>query len=85
MLTQALLVGFGLAGLLQEKSKKFVGDLKKDRRITDEKSRKAAKDLLKHVEGSRKDFEKLLRRQVQKVIDELNLATKDDLKKLRRR
>jgi polyhydroxyalkanoate synthesis regulator phasin len=71
--------------MTKDKVEKFIGDVKKDRHITKEESRKAVDNLVSRFRVSKQDLTGLLRKQVRAIVKELGLVTKDDLKKLEKK
>lgn len=84
MLLEALMLGFGLMDVTKEKVEEQIEKVRKDKNITKEAGKRAVEDLLKKlkIHKSRKEIENIIRTTVKKAVDELGLATKDDLKKL---
>ena len=60
-------------------------DVKRDHNVTKSESKKMVDRLFKTVKDNRGDFEKFLRNQAKKVIDELDLATKKDLRNFKKK
>ena len=85
VITQALLLGFGLMDVTSSRVGKIIKDVKKDRNITDARSRKVANDFLKGLEKSRKDVDTVIRKHIKRAIKDLDIATKQDIERLRKR
>src|SRR3989338_2106387 len=84
-LSKALLLGFGLADVTKDKVEKFVREIKRDYKVTPQESKKVVDQMFKAIDENRKDFEKFLRSQVKKVVNELDLATKEDLRRFKKK
>lgn len=80
---EPLALGLGLMDLTRDKLKKLVKDVQKD--ITEKDKKKAVDRMVKLARQTKTDAEKMIRGQIKRVIDELGLATKDDIKKLKRK
>lgn len=78
---QALLLGFGLMDLSKEKVSKIVEDIKKDQDITKDEAHKAVDDLFANVEKNRKEVDETMRKHVSRMVIQMGLVTKEDLKK----
>ncbi|KKQ85959.1 MAG: hypothetical protein UT09_C0042G0001 [Parcubacteria group bacterium GW2011_GWF2_38_8] len=76
IITQALLLGFGLMDITKEKIEKGIKELKKNRNIGKKETEKVAKDFLKNIDKNREEVKKIINKQVKRVIDELGLAVK---------
>ena len=85
VITEALLLGFGLMDVSREKMEKAVKELKKDRNITKSESRKAVDDFMDKVSDSREDMQEMLRKHVRNIVDEMGIATKKERKTKKRR
>ena len=85
LITEALLLGFGLMDISTNKVEKMIKDVKRGRGITKEKSKKAAKDFIKGLEKSRKDIDAVVKRHLRKIVKDLDIATKSDLRRSRRK
>jgi len=81
---KAFLLGIGVVALTKEKAESFVKELKEEEKITPEEGKKLVNDMLKKSEEYGKKVRKEVRKQVEKVIDEMGVATKSDLEKLRK-
>ena len=85
LLTQALLLGFGLMDVTKEKIEKSIKELKKDRNISGKEAEKIAKDFLNSLDENKEEVQKIIRKQIRRVVDELGLATKDDIEHLKKK
>jgi polyhydroxyalkanoate synthesis regulator phasin len=71
LLAQALLIGFGLMDVTKKKAKTNLEEFKKRKNINDKDAEKAAKDFLRLMEKGKKDAKKILREQVEKIIEDI--------------
>lgn len=85
LLTQALLLGFGLMDVTKEKIEKSIKELKKGKNISGKEAEKVAKDFLDNVNKNKEEISKIIRKQIRRVVDELGLVTKDDIKHLKKK
>lgn len=85
LLTQALLLGFGLMDVTKEKIEKIIKEFKKDKNISGKEAEKVAKDFLNSLDENKEEVQKIIRKQIRRVVDELGLATKDDIKHLKKK
>jgi len=81
-LDKLMLAGLGAISMTREKAEKIFDEYAS--RGEAEKAGKSGfvKKLMDHAQENRKHLEKLISDQVNKAIDNLNLATKDDIKRL---
>lgn len=85
VISEALLLGFGLMDISASTVQKAFKNLKKNRGITKERSEKAAKDFLKGLEKSRKEVDAVIKRHLKKAIKDLDIATKGDIRRMGKR
>jgi len=79
------LLGLGIAALTKEKAEGIVEELVAKGELSEEEGRTLAKDLLKKSETQRNALEKKIAQEVKKAAAKLNLATKDDIKRLEKK
>ena len=81
-LDKIVLAGLGALSMTRERAEKIFDEYV-ERGQAEKGSRSGfVKDLMDHAEKSRKDLEKLVGEQVQAVVEKLNLATQDDLRRV---
>jgi polyhydroxyalkanoate synthesis regulator phasin len=81
-LDKLMLAGLGAISMTREKAEKIFDEYVS--RGETEKAGKTGfvKKLMDHAEENRKHLEELISDQVNKTVNNLNLATKDDIKRL---
>jgi polyhydroxyalkanoate synthesis regulator phasin len=81
-LDKIMMASLGAVTMTQEKAERIFDEyVDKGRDVR--KSRKGfVKDIMDSAEKTRNELEKIVSEQVKKTVDSMNLATKDDLKKL---
>jgi polyhydroxyalkanoate synthesis regulator phasin len=81
-LDRLMLAGLGAISMTRERAEKIFDEYVS--RGKAEKQGKAGfvKEVMDTADKTRKDIEKLVSEQVTKTVDKLNIATKDDIKRL---
>jgi polyhydroxyalkanoate synthesis regulator phasin len=79
------LMGLGLAILTKEKADELAAELVEKGQMNQEDSAAFVSDLVKKSEKQKTDLEKKINEEIKKAVGKLNLATKDDIKKLEKR
>jgi len=79
---KAILTGIGLTALTTDKIKESVAELKERYNLSEREGRELVDEILKKSDEAQKTLEKRIRKEVAKVLDELDLATKSDIKEL---
>ena len=80
---KAILTSFGLGLIARDKIDEFVEKIREENKLTEEESRKLAKELLDQSEEARKNLEKEVKKTVGDALKKLNVASRkefDDLK-----
>ena len=77
-----MLAGLGAVSMTREKAEKIFDEYVSRGKVEKETRAGFIKEMVETAEKTRQDFEKLISEQVQKTISKLNLATKEDIKRL---
>lgn len=79
---KAILFGLGTLEITKEKIEKFVKRLKEEEGLSGEEGKELIKEMTEELEENKEKIDKKLRERMEKMIDDLGLATKEDLKDL---
>ena len=82
LLEKSTLAGIGLLSMTREKAQKLVDELSQRGDLQANEAKGWAEQLVKRGEEERQTFRELVREEVKKSLDELGLATKEDVQKL---
>ena len=82
---KAFLLGIGAITLTKEKLENLFKELTQKGEITEKQAHMLLEEIGKKVEEGKKTLEKTITLAVKKAIDKMNLATKEELKKLEKR
>ncbi|PHJ37113.1 ATP synthase subunit B [Desulforamulus profundi] len=82
---KGLAFGLGLAVTSKEQAEKFVNELVKKGELSQEESKDMINQLIQRGEEEKKEIKRIMREQLKQMMDELNLATKDDINRLEQR
>jgi polyhydroxyalkanoate synthesis regulator phasin len=81
-LEKSTLAGIGLLSMTREKAQKLVNELSQRGEVDANEAKGWADTLVKRGEEERQTVRKLVHEEVKKTLDELGLATKEDVQKL---
>ncbi len=84
-LRKLALLGIGIAALTREKAEQLADELVQKGEISEDESKEFIKDLMKRSEQQRGELEKKIEAEVKKAAGRLNLATKEDMKRLEKK
>ena len=79
------LAGLGVASITKEKAEKLMDEMVKRGGVKDKEAKGYIDDLLERGKKEREEFRGNVSKEVQKVMDKLGLATKDDVAKIMKR
>ena len=79
---KGLLVGIGLLSMTREKAQEIIDDLSHEGEVQKGEVRQWVDQLTDRGEEERQALRKLIRDEMKKVLDEMGLVTKEDLKEL---
>ena len=82
LLEKGLLAGIGLLSMTREKAQKIIDDLSHEGEVQKSEVKQWVDKLSDRGEEERQALRKLIRDEMKKVLDEMGLATKEDLQKL---
>lgn len=82
---RGLFLGIGLVAASREQVEKIVDDMVKKGEISSAESKELVNDLISKGEEEQNRLSKIVKGQIREVIDDLNIATKEDIKKLEKR
>lgn len=83
-LKNILYTGIGIAFLTKDKIEELKADLVEKGRISQEEGRQFVDDLLRRSEKARDQLDLWINKRVEERIEQVNLATRDELADLRR-
>jgi polyhydroxyalkanoate synthesis regulator phasin len=82
---KGLAFGLGLAVTSKEQAEKLVNEMVKKGELSKEESKEMIHQLIQRGEQEKNELKLIMRDQLKKMIDELNLASKDDIRRLEQR
>lgn len=85
MLKNVLYAGIGAAFLTKEKIEELKGDLIEKGKLSQEEGKQFVDELLRKSEKAKDQLDLWINKRVEDRIDQLNLATKDEIAELRRK
>jgi polyhydroxyalkanoate synthesis regulator phasin len=82
ILEKGLLAGIGLLSMTREKAQKIIDDLSHEGEVQKSEVTQWVDQLASRGEEERTALRKLIRDEMKKVMDDMGLATKEDIQKL---
>ena len=82
LLEKGLLAGLGLLSMTREKAEKVIDELSREGEVQKSEMKQWVDQLSDRGEEERQALRNLLRDEMKKVLDEMGLATKEDIQKL---
>ncbi|HEY9152744.1 MAG TPA: hypothetical protein VIN60_07655 [Anaerolineales bacterium] len=82
LLEKGFLAGIGLLSMTHEKAQKLIDELSKEGEVQSSEVKQWVDQLSSRGEEERNALRKLVRDEMKKVLDEMGLATKEDIQKL---
>ena len=82
LLEKGLLAGIGLLSMTREKAQKIIDDLGHEGEVQKSEVTQWVDQLASRGEEERTALRKLIRDEMKKVMDDMGLATKEDIQKL---
>lgn len=82
---KAILTGIGLGLIAKDKIDEVVAKIREENKLTEEESRKLAKELLDQSEEARKNLAEEVKRTVADVLKKLDIPSRDDFEDLKAR
>ena len=83
LLEKGFLAGIGLLSMTREKAQQVIEELTHEGELQKNEVKEWVDQLSDRGEEERQALRKLLRDEMKKVLDEMGLATKEDIQKLR--
>ena len=84
LIKKGILTGVGLGLMTKEKVVDYAKKAAKEAKLTEAEGRKLVDELLNHSEETRKELEKKISDQVKNTLDQVGVATKEDLNELKK-
>lgn len=85
MIKKGLTLGLGLAITTKEQAEKIVNELVEKGELTKQESKEFVDELVVKGEEAKKDLDERIDQKVKQLLDELNLATKEEVDALKQR
>ena len=82
LLEKGFLAGIGLLSMTREKAEKIIDELSHEGEVQKGEMKQWVDKLSDRGEEERQALRKLIRDELKKVLDEMGLATKEDIQKL---
>lgn len=82
LLEKGFLAGIGLLSMTREKAQKVIEELSQEGEVQKNEVKEWVDQLSDRGEEERQALRKLVRDELKKVLDEMGLATKEDIQKL---
>lgn len=83
LLEKGFLAGIGLLSMTREKAEKIIDELSHEGELQKSEMKQWVDKLSDRGEEERQALRKVIRDELKKVLDEMGLATKEDIQKLR--
>lgn len=82
LLEKGLLAGIGLLSMTREKAQRIIDDLSREGEVQKNEVTRWVDELAERGEEERQALRKLIRDEMKKAMDEIGLATKEDIEAL---
>ena len=82
LLEKGFLAGIGLLSMTREKAQKLIDELSHEGEVQKGEAKQWVDKLYDRGEEERQALRKLIRDELKKVLDEMGIATKEDIQKL---
>ncbi len=82
LLEKGFLAGIGLLSMTHEKAQKLIDELSHEGEVQTSEAKQWVDQLSSRGEEERQALRKLIRDEMKKVLDEIGIATKEDIQKL---
>ena len=82
---KTMLTGVGLAAITKDKVEELARELTEKGEISEKEGRELIDDLLKKSDQARKDLEAKVEDMVRKVLEKMNVATREDIARLEKK
>jgi polyhydroxyalkanoate synthesis regulator phasin len=84
LIKKGILTGVGFGLMTKEKVVDYAKKAAKEAKLTEAEGRKLVDELLNHSEETRKELEKKINDQVKNTLDQVGVATKEDINELKK-
>lgn len=84
LIKKGILTGVGLGLMTKEKVMDYAKKAAEEAKLSEEEGHKLVDELLNHSEETRKELEKKINDQVKNTLDQVGVATKEDLNELKK-
>lgn len=85
LIRKALSLGIGITAASKEKLESYVGELVKKGEIAPEQSKQLVASLIQRGEEEQGELKRFIREQLQKLLGDMHMATKQDIERLEHR
>ncbi|MFC9655379.1 phasin family protein [Bacillus subtilis] len=85
MIRKGMALGLGLVVTSKEQAEKMVDEWVKKGELSREESKEFVDQLLQKGEETQKELDQMISKKIKELLGELNLATKDDIRRLEQR
>jgi len=82
---KAILTGVGLGLVAKDKIDEVIQAIREENKLTEEESRKLAKELLNEAEEARENLEEKVKKTVRDVLGKLDIPSRSDFEDLKAR
>lgn len=82
---KGLAFGLGLAVTSKERAEKLVNEMVQKGELSKEESKDIVRQLIQRGEEEKDELKRFMREQLKQMMDELNVASKDDIRRLEER
>jgi polyhydroxyalkanoate synthesis regulator phasin len=79
---KSMAAGIGVLAFTADKAHEFVNDMVERGEMTREQGMSVTKEIVERGEAAREQLREIIKTEVRKVIDEVRIAGKDDLKRV---
>jgi len=80
-----MLMGFGILSLTREKAEEWIDELVRRGEISEKEGREAVDEFVEKSKEMRRDLSSRVESAVEEAVKKMNLATRDDLDKLKKK
>jgi polyhydroxyalkanoate synthesis regulator phasin len=85
IIKKTMLAGVGLTLMTKEKIEKIASELIEKGQMSEKEGKEFIDELIKKTEQTKKELETTIENILKKLLDKMNLATKDDINKLEKK
>ncbi|OPL16769.1 MAG: hypothetical protein AVO39_00360 [delta proteobacterium MLS_D] len=85
LIRKGMLMGFGILSLTREKAEEWIDELVRRGEISEKEGREAVDEFVEKSKEMRRDLSSRVESAVEEAVKKMNLATRDDLDKLKKK